>query len=211
VKVIVSHNVARAYEQKARAESAAETRLQIIDAVIDRLRKAPAERISVDAVARKAGVARSTVYLIFGSRAGLFDAVALEVYDRAGYPRLLEAVRVPDPRETLRGGITAGVRIFAAYRDVFRALYSMEELEKEATGGAISRIEGNRGDGMMRLARRLSRHRQLRPGVKIAEAANVLWIAASFEAFDLLYTGRDLSADETARILVENTERAICR
>jgi AcrR family transcriptional regulator len=203
--------VARAYEKKARAESAADTRRRIIDAVIDRLRKAPAERISVDAVARKAGVARSTVYLIFGSRAGLFDAVALEVYDRAGYPRLLEAVRVPDPRDTLRGGITAGVHIFAADRDVFRALYSMEELEKEATGGAISRVEENRAEGMAWLARRLSRHKQLRPGVKIAEAAHVLWIAASFEAFDLLYTGRGLSADDTARILVENTERAICR
>jgi hypothetical protein len=33
----------------------------------------------------------------------------------------------------------------------------------------------------------------------------------SFEAFDLLYTGRGLSTDETARILIENTERAICR
>jgi AcrR family transcriptional regulator len=203
--------VARAYEQKARAESAAETRRRIIDAVIDRLRNAPAERISVDAVAQKARVVRSTVYLIFGSRAGLFDAVALEVYDRAGYPRLLEAVRVPDPRDTLRGGITAGVRIFAAYRDVFRALYSMEELEKEATAGAISRVEENRAQGMAWLARRLSRHKQLRPDVKIAEAAHVLWIAASFEAFDLLYTGRGLSADETARILVKNTERAICR
>lgn len=201
----------RAYEQKARAESAAETRRRIIDAVIDRLRKAPAERVSVDAVAKKAGVSRSTVYLIFGSRAGVFDAVALEVYERAGYPRLLEAVRVPDPRETMRGGITAGVHMFAAYRDVFRALYSMEELEKEATGGAISRIEENRAGGMMWLARRLSRQKQLRPGVTIAEAAHVLWISASFEAFDLLYTGRDLSADETARILVENTERAICR
>ena len=203
--------MARAYEQKARAAAAAETRRRIIDAVIDRLRKAPAERISVDTIAKDAGVARSTVYLIFGSRAGLFDTVAEEVYDRAGYPRLLEAVRVPDPRDTLRGGITAGVHIFAAYRDVFRAFYSMEELEKEATGGAISRIEENRSDGMEWLARRLARHKQLRPGVKTSEAADVLWIAASFEAFDLLYTGRGLSADETARILVGNAERAICR
>jgi AcrR family transcriptional regulator len=203
--------MSRVYEQRARAESADETRRRIIDAVIDRLRKAPAERISVDAVAKDAGVSRSTVYLIFASRAGLFDAVAEEVYDRAGYPRLLEAVRVPDPRDTLRGGITAGVHLFARYRDVFRALYSMEELEKKATGGAISRVEENRSDGMMWLARRLSRQKQLRPGIKIAEAAHVLWIAASFEAFDLLYTGRGLSADETARILVENTERAICR
>ena len=203
--------MARSYEQKARAESAAETRGRIIDAVIDQLRKAPAKRVSVDAVAQRAGVARSTVYLVFGSRAGLFDAVASEVYERAGYPRLLEAVRVPDPRDTLRGGITAGVHVFAAYRDVFRALHSMEELEPEAVGGAIGRIEENRAEGMAWLARRLSRSKQLRPGVTVKEASHVLWIAASFEAFDLLYSGRGLSADETALILVENTERAICR
>ena len=202
--------MARAYEQKARAEQAAETRKRILDAVIDRLRKAPAQRISVDAIAKDAGVARSTVYLVFGSRAGLFDAVAEEVYERAGYSRLLEAVRVPDPRDTLRGGITAGVHMFAAYRDVFRALYSMEELEPAATGEAISRVEAQRAEGMMWLARRLSRHKQLKPGIKIKEAAHVLWIAASFEAFDLLFTGRDLSADETARVLVENAERSIC-
>ena len=202
--------MARAYEQTARAEAAAETRNRILDAVIHRLRKAPAQRISVDAIAKDAGVARSTVYLVFGSRAGLFDAVAEEVYDRAGYSRLLEAVRVPDPRETLRGGITAGVHMFAAYRDVFRALYSMEELEPAATGEAIGRVEAQRAEGMMWLARRLSRHKQLKPGIKIKDAAHVLWIAASFEAFDLLYTGRDLSADETARVLVENAERSIC-
>jgi AcrR family transcriptional regulator len=202
--------VSRAYEQKARAEQAAETRRRILDAVIDRLRKAPAQRISVDAIAKDAGVARSTVYLVFGSRAGLFDAVAEEVYDRAGYPRLLEAVRVPDARDTLRGGITAGVHIFASHRDVFRAMYSMEELEPAATGGAIRRVEDQRAEGMMWLARRLSRQKQLQPGIKVKEAANVLWIAASFEAFDLLFTGRGLSADETARVLVETTERSIC-
>jgi AcrR family transcriptional regulator len=202
--------VTRAYEQKARAKAAAETRRRIVDAVIKRLRKSPAERISLDAVAKDAGVSRSTVYLIFESRAGLFDAVADEVYERAGYENLLVAVRVPDPRDSLRGGITAGVHVFAAYRDVFRALYSMEELEPAATGGAIRRVEEQRAEGMMWLARRLSRHKQLQPGIKIKEAAHVLWIVASFEGFDLLYTGRGLSADETARVLVENTERAIC-
>jgi hypothetical protein len=79
----------------------------------------------------------------------------------------------------------------------------MEQLEKEATGGAIGKVEQDRAQGMARLARRLSRHKQLRPRVKIAEAAHTLWIAASFEAFDLLYTDRGLSANETARILVK--------
>ena len=100
--------------------------------------------------------------------------------------------------------------MFAADRVVFRALHSMQELEPEAVGGAIGRIEKQRAEGMMWLARRLSRQKQLQPGIKIAEAAHVLWIATSFDAFDLLYTGRRLSADETARVLVENAERAIC-
>ena len=200
----------RAYEQKARAEAAAETRKRILDAVIDRLRKAPAKRVSVDAVANAAGVSRSTVYLVFGSRAGLFDAVAEEVYERAGLEQMLEAIRVPDPRDTLRGGIGRGVQMFAADRDVFRALHSMQELEPEAVGGAIGRIEEQRAEGMTWLARRLSRQKQLQPGIKIAEAAHVLWIATSFDAFDLLYTGRRLSAEETARVLVGNAERAIC-
>jgi AcrR family transcriptional regulator len=202
--------VARAYEQKARAESAAETRKRILDAVIERLRKDPAKRISVDAIAADAGVARSTVYLVFGSRAGLFDAVAEEVYERAGYLQVLEAIRVPDPMDTLRGGIAEGVHMFARYRDVFRALFSMEELEPAATAGAIRRVEEQRAEGMMWLARRLSRAKQLKPGIKIKEAAHMLWIATSFEGFDLLYTSRGLTADETARVLVENTERAIC-
>ena len=64
----------RPYEQRQRAEAAEQTRRRILDAVIERLRKAPAEPVSVDRIAEMAGVARSTVYAIFGSRAGLFDA-----------------------------------------------------------------------------------------------------------------------------------------
>ena len=92
----------RRYEQRLRAESAAETRRRILDAAHSLLRRAPAKPISVDEVAKNAAVARSTVYTTFESRAGLFDALAAEIWDRAGYPRLLEAVRVDDARESLR-------------------------------------------------------------------------------------------------------------
>ena len=40
--------------------------MRIIDAVLARLRAAPAEPVSIERVARMAGVARSTVYAIFG-------------------------------------------------------------------------------------------------------------------------------------------------
>ncbi len=201
----------RPYEQRLRAESAAATRSRILDALFDRIRAEPSKPVSVDEIARLAGVARSTIYTVFGSRAGLFDSLARELFERGGYQRLLEAVRQEDPRESLRDGITAGVEIFASDPDVFRALHSMERLDADAVGGAIARIEEQRTAGMAGLALRLKRAGELREGVSTKRAAHVIWIAASFEAFDLLHSGRGLPTGEIAEILVDGAERAICR
>ena len=85
----------RRYEQRERAEAAERTRQRIIDAVVQRLREAPAEPVSIDQIARMAGVARSTVYAIFGSRAGLFDAVGLDSAERAGYANSVRRSAAP--------------------------------------------------------------------------------------------------------------------
>jgi AcrR family transcriptional regulator len=202
--------VTRAYEQKARAESAAETRRRILDGVYECLHEEPSTPPSVGEIARRAGVARSTVYLVFGSRAGLFDSFAQDLWRRSGLPNLQEAVNVPDAREGILGGIRAGVDIYAAERDVFNALFAMTRLDPDAVGGAVQRIEEQRAKGMTWASRRLARQKQLRPGVSASKAAHVLWLVASFEAFDLLYTGRGLSARETGRILADSFENAVC-
>lgn len=179
------------------------TRRRILDAVVERLRVAPAEPVSVDRVAGAAGVARSTVYAIFGSRAGLFDALAQEVADRGGYDSLLDAVRNPDVRVTMAEGMRASVRMYAADRDVFRVLFSMAELDAEAVGGAVGRIDDERRAGMARLARRLRRAGLLRDGVSVELAAHTLWVLTSFDAFDLLHTGRGLDPDAVCEVLLE--------
>jgi AcrR family transcriptional regulator len=201
----------RRYEQRLRAEAAEETRRRILDAVYARLREAPSQPVSVERIARMAGVARSTVYLIFGSRAGLFDALAQDLMDRAGYAELIEAVQHPDAREHMRGGIAAGARLFANERDVLRALYSMSLLDEEAVGDAIRRSEANRSRGMQRLAGLLDEQGHLRDGLTAADAAHLLWVQTSFDAFDLLYTGRELPLDEVIRLLVEGAQRAVLR
>jgi AcrR family transcriptional regulator len=199
----------RPYEQRQRAEAAEETRRRIIEAVIERLREAPSEPIAIERIAEIAGVARSTVYAIFGSRAGLFDAVGLDAAERAGYAKLLEAVQHPDAREHLRGGMHASTEMYAAYRDIRRALFSMARLDAEAVGGAVRRIEEERARGMARLARRLAEQGFLRQGMSVAEAENILWVLTSFESFDLLYTGRGLSTDAVADVLIATAERAL--
>ena len=200
----------RRYEQRQRAEAAEETRRRILDAVYQRLEEAPTQAVSIDQVARIAKVARSTVYLIFGSRDGLFDAVARDLLDRGGFDRIVQAVVHPDPRETVREGLRGSTHMFAAHRDVFRALTSMAQLDPDAVGGTIQRNDRNRAAGMASLAERLAEQGQLRPGVSVEAAADLLWILTSFDAYDLLATGRGLSADEAADLLIETAERTLC-
>ena len=199
----------RPYRQLLRAEAADETRRRILDALYDRLREAPAEPISVDEVARRASVARSTVYLAFGSRSGLFDALTERLLRGAGYQRIIEAVQHPDARETLRGGLAGGVEMYAAHHDVLRILNAMAKLDPAGVGQALARSERERTGGMAKLARRLAEQGALRPEATAEHAAHVIWVLASFEAYDLLATGRGLASDEIVDILVATAECAL--
>lgn len=200
----------RRYEQRARAEAAGETRARILQAAYARLREAPAQPLSVERVARDAGVARSTVYLVFGSRAGLFDAIGADLLRRDAYGRLLDAVALPDAREGLRAAVTAGAEMFASDLHVTRALFAMARLDADAVGGAVARIEETRAQGTARMARRLAAQGHLRPGLTDREAADLLWVLTSFEAFDLLVAGRGRTPADAAAELARVAEHALC-
>jgi AcrR family transcriptional regulator len=201
----------RRYEQRLRAERAEATRERILGALEQRLRDAPTEPVTLDEIAERAAVARTTIYLVFGSRAGLFDALTSQLWERAGLANLTEAVAHPDARIHLREGFRAGIEIYAAIRDVAVALFSMSALDPDSVGGSIVRLEDRRWGGMQYLARRLDEQGVLRDDVTVDDAADVIWMLASFGTFDALYTGRNLSADEVARVLTATAERTLCR
>jgi AcrR family transcriptional regulator len=201
----------RKYEQRLRAESAEATRRRILDAVADELRAHPTEVVSLDRVAQRARVARSTVYLVFGSRAGLFDAFAEDLWDRSGLAGLTDAVAHPDAREHLRGGIRASCEMYTAERHLYRVLFAMAQLDPASVGGAIAKKEANRAGGMEYLAARLAEQGYLRDGVDVDEAVRVLWVLASFETYDLLATGRDLDVDATVDTIIAMAERSLLR
>ena len=199
----------RTYEQRARAEEAARTRARIIEAAFERLREAPAEPLGIDRLARQAGVARSTIYAIFGSRSGLFDAVGRELADRSGYAQLLDAKHQPDARDHLRAGFRAAGAMMAANRDIYRALRSMAQLDEEAVGGVVKRMDQERAGGLARLAERLAEQGALRGDLSVKDAEHVLWVLTSFESFDSLYSGRGVSTERAIELLTDTAERAL--
>ena len=106
---------------------------------------------------RLAKVARSTIYLVFGSRAGLFDAFTEDLWARTGLARAHRSGRrTPTPAQHLRGGVAAACRMYAADRDIYRVLYSMAQLDPDSVGGAVRKMNKERIGGMDHLARRLA-------------------------------------------------------
>jgi AcrR family transcriptional regulator len=200
----------RRYRQTRRAERADETRRRILDAARASLERGPLGALRVEEVAREAGVARSTVYLLFGSRSGLFGALARELRDSAGFAALVAASRLPDALDNLRASQRAAVAMYARLPDLARALFTLAAIDPDGVA-AVAAIEDGRRPGMRRLAELLSAQGYLRPGLSIEEAVDLLTVVTSFQSFDELYAGSGLSAETVADRLIALAERSVCR
>jgi AcrR family transcriptional regulator len=201
----------RKYEQVVRAEAAEQTRRRILDAVGQRLREAPTEQPSLEQVAQLAKVSRSTIYADFGSRAGLFDAFVVDLWERTGLGVLHRAVAADDARAHLREGIAAASRMKGQELDVYRVLHAMDRLDPESAGGAVRHMEADRRAGMEDLAQHLAEAGVLREDLTVEQSVDALWVLTSFESLDLLMTGRSLTVDKATDTLVQMAERTVCR
>jgi AcrR family transcriptional regulator len=200
----------RQYLQRARAESSEATRRRILEAARGTLERGPVGALRVDEVARTAGVSRSTVYLLYGSRAGLFDALARYLRNIAGFDELIAAFRLPDAREAHRSAQRAAVRMYAKLPHLARALFTLSAIDPDAVA-AIRAIEDGRRPGQRDLARRLAEQGYLREDISIDEATDILTVITSFQAFDELFTGSGLDAETVADRLIAMAERSIMR
>jgi hypothetical protein len=100
--------------------------------------------------------------------------------------------------------------MFAGDIEIYRVLLSMARLDPDSVGGAVDDKERNRSGGMAYLARRRAEPGALRPGITPEHAADVLWMLRTFEAFDLLHSGRGIPVDAAAKTLADTVERALC-
>jgi AcrR family transcriptional regulator len=200
----------RRYRQTRRAASAEETRTRILEAARATLERGPVGALRVEEVAREAGVARSTVYLLFGSRSGLFDALARFLRDSAGFDALIAASRLPDALDNLRASQRAAVAMYAQLPDLARALFTLAAIDPDAVA-AVAAIEDGRRPGMERLATALATQGYLREDITVGEAVDILTVITSFQAFDELFRGSGLPAETVAQRLISMAERSVCR
>lgn len=177
----------RRYRLARRQVAAGRTRARVLRAARDLLAaKGGTGRFSLDAVARRAGVARMTVYHQFGSRRGLLEALFDSFAVAGGLPEhLAAAFQRPDPEATLAGVIIAFARFWDAGRAGLRRVRALGVLDPEL-GEAIEARNARRREVVRVVVRRLA-ERHGRPAAEAwARAETLLYTLTSFEVFDTL-------------------------
>lgn len=141
--MIIPGKASRPYSNEKREAKAAETRARLIAAALDLLRDGDGQMLSLDAVARAAGVTRLTVYNQFGARNGLLEAAFDALAGQGNLTRLAAAMALPEPRAAL----AAVVRIFCdfwASHDGLGGIFAAAASDAELAGALAVRNERRR-------------------------------------------------------------------
>ena len=182
----------RPYRLGQRQVASDETRARVLAAARDQLAKETS--FSIDAVARRADVARMTVYYQFGSKRGLLEALFDLLAARGGLHQLPDAFRQSDPNVALDRLIEIFARFWSSDRVVMRRLRAMAALDPELDQVLRERAEGLR-NGLRVIVSRLPKGR-----APVADTVDLLFALTSFENFDLL-AGSDRTPDAVAPLV----------
>ena len=191
----------RGYDSPRRREQAAETRRKILDAAERLFAERGYAASSMPAIATGAGVALKTVYLAFGTKAGVLHALwdarlgrddqPIPVTDRPWYRQLLAA---DDPHLLVRAAARQSRETKDRAGDVKRIIRQAASTEP-ALAGLWDRIETEFRAVLAGVAERLDALGSLAPGVDAASATDLLWTLNHPDTWHLLVCRCGWTAD----------------
>lgn len=148
------------------------------------------EGFTLDAVAREAGVTRTTIYNQFQSRRGLLEAVCDDLAFKGGIRGIDEIIADPDPLSSLHRYVEAFVKLYSSDRILFRRLFAMAALDAEF-GAVLSHRSDRRRKGLRYILRRIhgERYGGRISRTLIEDQALTLKALLNFDVFDTLVEG----------------------
>lgn len=175
-------STARAYRPRRRERAVPDTRERIAAAVRELLEEGAFHEATVEEVAERAGVARATLYVHFGSRLGLVDAIC-ETFGRSPELQAVkQAVEHPDAVRALEETIRNSARFWARHENVLVPLYGVAAVDP-AAGRLVERQLNDRKSVLTGLVRRLRGADVLRAGLTERKAVGILLVLTSLDTF----------------------------
>lgn len=202
---------ARTYRSAVRERQAEETRQGIADAAQRLLQERGYVKMTVEAVAREAGVAPQTVYAVFGSKVGIVGELVNRLVFFEGHETLYaKAVQESDPRESLRLFAHLVRRVFEAVAPLREVLRGTTVLDPELARLA-RRHDKERRDRMGDYVGVLHVGQSLRPDLDPEHALDVLWTLTSCEPYRLLVEECGWPAERYEAWLFDMLEHGLLR
>jgi AcrR family transcriptional regulator len=177
----------RPYRLGLREKAMEETRARVIAAARELILGEDAlAGFSLDAVARKAGVTRMTVYHRFGSKRGLLEALFDTMGARGSLgERLSEVFSQPDPLAAFRGYIDIFCDFWEIDRVMNRRLRGFAALDEEFAAAIAYRYE-RRHHAIEFLLSRLAKEERAASATISEEQVQTVLALTGFEFYDVL-------------------------
>ena len=186
----------RPYRMARRRESTEENRGRIIAAARELIAVEGAGAFSMEEVARRAGVARMTVYYQFGSLQGLLEALCDSLAIAGGMDRLAGAFQLADARAAIDHFVAVFAGFWESDRTVLRGLAALAALDP-ALGAVLEERYNWRRKGIAALLQRHAKQTGRPTRRAREEATDLLYVLTSFSTYDTLASGGRSPAEVT--------------
>jgi len=186
----------RPYFSAQRQEASNRKRAKVLRVSRAQLESNGFRDFSLEAIARQTGVTRQTVYNLFGSRAGLLEALFDELAIEAGMHRMRIVMQQVDAATALASFVDVFCEFWAKDRLLIRRMHGLAAIDPEFGAAVETRNLRRRGAALRILQRVDAEHSQRTPEEQSQRAAAV-YALTSFEFFDIL--AETMAMNEAAR------------
>jgi AcrR family transcriptional regulator len=187
----------RPYVSGERQRTVDAGRQRILGAALQVLKRGDIASVSLEAVAKEAGVTRMTVYNQFGSKAGLLEELFDLLVTRDAFSRMPDVFMEKDPGKAFDALVAVFGRFYAENRKVMAKMRAAAGSDPDLDAAVRKRNERRRR-AVETLVQRLEKEH--RPSVPDAELVSTLDILLSFNTYDLL-AGPDRSPADVVPVM----------
>jgi len=193
--------MSRPYRLGRRQETVQRTKETILEAAADLLTAAGLRGVTIEAVARNAGVSRVTVYDHFQHKAGLLEALAWWTFAQHDIDRVRRARLQENVRAALVDFVQEHARFFDAVGPRGRAILKTASTDPDAAAVLQTTYFDARRAAITELVERLDVSHELALAWLPERAVDALMIITSLEAFETLTDHDRLALEDAAAVL----------
>ena len=205
-------NARRPYNAGRRLEQSRKTHNTLLDAALTLFYDQGYTATTIESIAADAAVSEATIYKTYGGKPGIVRALCLRALGGQGpipAEQRSDALKASeaDPRKVIEGWgrltaeVAQGCANLAPRRDAADGDPAAAALHKELDRNRLARMTEN--------ARYLVDGGNLRAGIRLSHASDVLWTFSSPELFDLLVRRRGWSLRKYSRFIVDAIANAL--